>query len=429
MKNLSAIILGGGQGARLYPLTKDRSKPAVPLAGKYRLIDIPISNCLNSEIRRIFVLTQFNSESLNRHIAQTYHFDMFANGFVDILAAEQTHESRDWFQGTADAVRKCFRHFSSYSTSHLLILSGDQLYRMDYRDFFRFHQEKGADVTVATIFVSEADVPGFGIMKVDRGARIIDFVEKPPVDQAGALRLTPDDIAVIPEKYHATLSAKPYLASMGIYLFRTEVLAELLRIERFNDFGKDIIPHAIRNLNVCGYLFDGYWSDIGTIKSFYQANLELTQANPAFEIYSPDNPVYTHARFLPSSKIFRCQIHSSIVSEGCVLSGALIWNSIVGIRSRVGSGTEIRESMVMGADFFEDTAMLNENRRLGRPDVGIGNYCTIRRAILDKNVRIGNNVQIINRNNEQNFETDQYVVCDGIVIIPKNTVIPDNTVI
>ncbi|HOB52837.1 MAG TPA: glucose-1-phosphate adenylyltransferase [Acidobacteriota bacterium] len=429
MKNLSAIILGGGQGARLYPLTKDRSKPAVPLAGKYRLIDIPISNCLNSDIRRIFVLTQFNSESLNRHIAQTYHFDMFTDGFVDILAAEQTHESRDWFQGTADAVRKCFRHFDTGHTSHLLILSGDQLYRMDYRDFFRFHLEKGADVTVAMIPVSEADVPGFGIMKVDRNTRIVDFVEKPPLDRAAPLRLTAEEIAAIPEKYHAVLNAKPYLASMGIYLFNTDVLAELLRSERFNDFGKDIIPHAIKNLNVYGYPFDGYWSDIGTIKSFYQANLELTKANPEFEIYDAAYPVYTHARFLPSSKIFRCQIHSSIVSEGCVLSGALVWNSILGIRSRVGSGTEIRDSMIMGADYLEDTAMLNENRRLGRPDIGIGNYCTIRRAILDKNVRIGNNVQILNKDNVQNFETDQYVVCDGIVIIPKNTVLPDNTVI
>ena len=429
MKHLIAIILGVGQGARLYPLTKHRSKPAVPLAGKYRLIDIPISNCLNSGIRKIFVLTQFNSESLNRHVTQTFHFDMFSEGFVDILAAEQTFESRDWFQGTADAVRKCFRHFTTYNPANILILSGDQLYRMDLGAFLRFHEEKRADVTVATIPVHESETAGFGIMKVDSGSRIVDFVEKPGPDKLGNLRVTEEERIGLPAHFQPILAAKPFLASMGIYLFRTEILAAMLEHERFNDFGKDIIPDAIRARRVFSFPFDGYWSDIGTIKSFFLANLEMTKANPEFEFYDPVNPIYTHARFLPSSKIFRCQIHSSSVAEGCILSGALIWNSIVGIRSRIGSGTEVRESLVMGADFYEDTDDLNENRRLQRPDIGIGNYCTIKRAILDKNCRVGNNVQILNINNVQNYECDQYVIHDGIVIIPKGATVPDNTVI
>lgn len=429
MKDLIAIILGGGQGARLYPLTKHRSKPAVPLAGKYRLIDIPISNCLNSGIRKIFVLTQFNSESLNRHVTQTFHFDMFSEGFVDILAAEQTFESRDWFQGTADAVRKCFRHFTTYNPANILILSGDQLYRMDLGAFLRFHEEKRADVTVATIPVHESETAGFGIMKVDPNSRIMDFVEKPGPDKLDNLRVTEGERIGLPAHFQPILAAKPFLASMGIYLFRTEILEAMLEHERFNDFGKDIIPDAIRARRVFSYPFDGYWSDIGTIKSFFLANLEMTKANPEFEFYDPVNPIYTHARFLPSSKIFRCQIHSSSVAEGCILSGALIWNSIVGIRSRIGSGTEVRESLIMGADFYEDTDDLNENRRLQRPDIGIGNYCTIKRAILDKNCRVGNNVQILNINNVQNYECDQYVIHDGIVIIPKNATVPDNTVI
>ncbi len=429
MKDLIAIILGGGQGARLYPLTKHRSKPAVPLAGKYRLIDIPISNCLNSGIRKIFVLTQFNSESLNRHVTQTFHFDMFSEGFVDILAAEQTFESRDWFQGTADAVRKCFRHFTTYNPANILILSGDQLYRMDLGAFLRFHEEKRADVTVATIPVHESETAGFGIMKVDPNSRIMDFVEKPGPDKLDNLRVTEGERIGLPAHFQPILAAKPFLASMGIYLFRTEILEAMLEHERFNDFGKDIIPDAIRARRVFSYPFDGYWSDIGTIRSFFLANLEMTKANPEFEFYDPVNPIYTHARFLPSSKIFRCQIHSSSVAEGCILSGALIWNSIVGIRSRIGSGTEVRESLIMGADFYEDTDDLNENRRLQRPDIGIGNYCTIKRAILDKNCRVGNNVQILNINNVQNYECDQYVIHDGIVIIPKNATVPDNTVI
>lgn len=429
MKELIAIILGGGQGARLYPLTKHRSKPAVPLAGKYRLIDIPISNCLNSGIRKIFVLTQFNSESLNRHMAQTYHFDMFSEGFVDILAAEQTFESRDWFQGTADAVRKCFRHFATYHPDNILILSGDQLYRMDLEDFVDFHRSMDADLTIATIPVLEEDASGFGILKVNPELQIVNFVEKPPRESLPPLQIRPDETKGLSSNIKSVLQRKPYLASMGIYLFKTDIMEKLLENRVFIDFGKDMIPYSIKNLRVFSYLFDGYWSDIGTIKSFFMANMELTRVNSDFELYDAEYPIYTHARFLPSSKIFRCQIHSSIISEGCILSGALIWNSIIGIRSRLGTGSEIREAMIMGADFFEDTAALNENRRLGRPDIGIGNSCTIKRAIVDKNVRIGNNVQILNIDNIQNHECDQYVIRDGIVIIPKNTIIPDNTVI
>lgn len=429
MRNMIAIILGGGKGERLYPLTKHRSKPAVPLAGKYRLIDIPISNCLNSGIRRVFVMTQFNSESLNRHVTQTYHFDMFSKGFVDILAAEQTFESRDWFQGTADAVRKCFRHFATFKPDHILVLSGDQLYRMDFSIFTDFHLAKDADVTVATTPVVEEETSGFGIMKVNADQRIIDFVEKPPAERLGNLRIGPEEMSGMDASIRPLLEAKPYLASMGIYLFRTAVLEKLLQDGIFIDFGKDIIPYAIKNLKVASFPFKGYWSDIGTIKSFFLANMELIRANPEFEFYDARAPIYTHARFLPSSKVFRCQIHSSAVAEGCILSGALIWNSVMGIRTRIGSGTEIRESLIMGADYYEDTAGLNENRRLNRPDIGIGGYCTIKRAIIDKNCRIGNNVQILNIHNIQNFECPEYVIRDGIVIIPKDTTLPDHTVI
>ncbi len=429
MDEIIAIILGGGQGTRLYPLTKHRSKPAVPLAGKYRLIDIPISNCLNSNIRKIFVLTQFNSESLNRHVAQTYRFDMFSRGFVDILAAEQTFESRDWFQGTADAVRKCFRHFAAYEPRHILILSGDQLYKMDLREFTRFHEEKGADVTVATIPVTEDETGDFGIMRVDPRLRITDFVEKPSLDRLPPLKVDVNDLENLPPRVRQSLERKPYLASMGIYMFRTEVLDRLLFEHDFVDFGKHLIPHAIERQTVFSYPFEGYWSDIGTIKSFFMANLELTRANPVFDLYDVRFPTYTNPRFLPSSKIFQCHIHSSSVAEGCVLNGASIWNSIVGIRSRVGNGTEVREALIMGADYYEDARDLNENRRIGRPDIGIGSFCTIRRAIIDKNARIGNNVHIVNRDNVQDYECDLYVVRDGITIIPKNTVIPDDTVI
>ena len=377
MKNLIAIILGGGQGTRLYPLTLHRSKPAVPLAGKYRLIDIPISNCINSGINKIFVLTQFNSESLNRHIAQTYHFDMFSKGFVDILAAEQTFDSRDWFQGTADAVRKCYRHFEAYAPSDVLVLSGDQLYRMNFSPFLNFHRKNGADVTVATIPVEEEETSSFGIMRVDADMRITNFVEKPPQDQLGPLKVTPESLESQPEKLRHVLQQRPYLASMGIYFFKPHVLKALLEKSEHTDFGKHLIPNAIRNLNVFSYPFDGYWSDIGTIKSFFMANLSLTRARSDFELYDANAPIYTHGRFLPSSKIFQCRIHSSIVSEGCVLSGALIWNAIVGIRARIGEGSEIRESLILGADYYEDTEAFNENRRLNRPDIGIVNYCTI----------------------------------------------------
>jgi len=429
MNNLITVIMGGGQGSRLYPLTKHRSKPAVPLAGKYRLIDIPISNCLNSGIRKIFVLTQFNSESLNRHVNNAYQFDNFSKGFVEILAAEQTFESVDWFQGTADAVRKGFRHFASYNPDNILILSGDQLYKMDFRDFARFHREKDAEVTVATIPVEAEKAPDFGIMKTNQDLRIMDFVEKPAGDRLEPLKLKADETHGLPEDIRSSIQRKPLLASMGIYLFKTEVLDNLLKDQEFNDFGKHLIPHAIKKNRVYSFPFNGYWSDIGTIKSFFMANLDLTRANSAFNLYDVSSPTYTHPRFLPATKIFQCQIHSSVISDGCVLSGALIWSSLIGIRARIGNGTEIRESLIMGADYYEDQTALNRNREDGIPDIGIGNFCTIRRAIIDKNVRIGNNVKILNRDNEQDFECDQYVIRDGIVIIPKNTAIPDNTVI
>ncbi len=423
MRNVVAVILGGGQGTRLFPLTKLRSKPAVPLAGKYRLIDIPISNCINSEIRKIFVLTQFNSESLNRHISETYRFDMFSEGFVDVLAAEQTIECRDWFQGTADAVRRTLHHFVSKNIDYILILSGDHLYKMDYRKFINYHIEKNADITIGTIPVVEDEAGGFGIMEIDNNFRIKSFHEKPKGELLKSLKF--DLSKFINEKN----SNKEFLASMGIYVFNKETLAELLKNYNFMDFGKEVIPFAIRNKRVFSFLFDGYWSDIGTIKSFFEANLKLTDARPVVDLYNADTPIYTHARFLPSSKVVSCKINNSIVSEGCILNGAKIVRSIIGIRAKIGRGSEIINSIVMGADYYENVAELNHNRFEGIPDVGIGNNCVIQNAIIDKNVRIGDNVTITNYKKIKNLDKDFLYIRDGIVVIPKNSIIPNNFVI
>lgn len=423
MHDVLGIVMSGGRGQRLYPLTKLRSKPAVPLAGKYRIIDIPISNCLNSGINKIFVLTQFNSASLNKHIVQTYKFDTFNGGFVDILAAEQTPENANWFQGTADAVRQSIRHFSPYDVKYILILSGDQLYQMDYSELTAAHEATSAEVTVATIPVAASAAPGFGIMQIDESHRVTTFREKPKPSELAEVR------SVLPESSLTRDGPREFLANMGIYLFRKDFLIELLRETSGVDFGKDIIPETVKRNRVFAYLFDDYWTDIGTIRSFYDANLDLTSNLPRFNFYSARMPVYTHPRFLPASKMNNCNVHQSIIAEGCILNGADIKHSIIGIRSRVGSGTTIKNSIIMGADLFETTQELEENKARSIPSVGVGNHCTIINAIVDKNVRIGDNVSIINAHNLQERDEESYCIRDGIIVIPKGSLIPNGTVI
>jgi glucose-1-phosphate adenylyltransferase len=417
-----ALVLGGGRGQRLYPLTKFRSKPAVPFGGRYRIIDIPVSNCLNSDVNRIFVLTQFNSESLNKHIVQTYKFDMFSGGFVDILAAEQTPDNANWFQGTADAVRQSIKHFAPYDVRYVLILSGDQLYQMDFRDLVRRHEERGAEITLACIPVSAAGTSGLGIMNAQEGGRVVAFHEKPAPDSLPGLRCPllkggPGD------------DGRDYLANMGIYLFRKEILVDLLTQSGALDFGKDLIPEAVTKCKVFAYLFDGYWEDIGTIRSFYEANLALAATHPRFNFYEARRPIYTHPRNLPSSKLNNCTLHQSIVADGCILSGAEVARSIVGVRSRVESGTSIKNSIVMGADIYETIEELAANKERGIPNIGIGSNCTIIKVVIDKNVRIGDNVSIINAHDLQETDEENYSIRDGIVVVPKGAVIPNATVI
>lgn len=423
MHQVLGIVMSGGRGQRLYPLTKMRSKPAVPLAGKYRLIDIPISNCLNSEINKIFVLTQFNSASLNKHIVQTYKFDVFSGGFVDILAAEQTPDNANWFQGTADAVRQNIRHFENSDAKYILILSGDQLYQMDFRPMLQFHLNRGAEITVAGIPVSMEGAPRFGIMQTGDKGRVVTFREKPKPDELPFLRCSLPDIPPGPS------GPREYLASMGIYLFSKQFLIELLEVSTAVDFGKELFPEAIRMHSVHAYVFDGYWTDIGTIRSFYEANLGLTGNLPQFNFYSPVMSVYTHPRFLPGSKMNSCNVHQSIITEGSILNGADIKHSIIGVRSRIGGGTTIKSSIIMGADFYETAQELEENAARRSPNIGIGNHCTIINAIIDKNVRIGDNVSIINAHNLQEKDDENYCIRDGIIVVPKNAWIRNGTVI
>jgi glucose-1-phosphate adenylyltransferase len=424
MHNVMGVVLGGGRGQRLYPLTKMRSKPAVPLAGKYRIIDIPISNCLNSGINKIFVLTQFNSASLNRHIVQTYKFDMFSGGFVDILAAEQTPENSSWFQGTADAVRQSIKHIEPYDEiEFVIVLSGDQLYHMDFSAMIHFHRESSADITVAAIPVTAEWATGMGIMKIQPGGRVTVFREKPkPEELRGLSSVTA----------HSPTDASPpreYLASMGIYVFRKSFLIRLLKESTAIDFGKELIPEAIQKHVVFAHLFDGYWSDIGTIRSFYEANLGLTGLQPHFNFYHPEMPIYTHPRNLPGSRLNNCNIHQSIVAEGCILNGADIKHSVIGVRSRIGGGSTVKNSIIMGNDRFESVQEIEENRTRKLPNMGIGNHCTIINAIVDKNARIGENVSIINAHNLQKHEEEHYSICDGIIVVPKGACIPTGTVI
>jgi glucose-1-phosphate adenylyltransferase len=430
MKRVLAIILGGGKGSRLYPLTKRRAKPAVPLGGKYRLIDIPVSNCINSGIQKIHVLTQFNSVSLNRHISQTYTFDLFSDGFVEILAAEQTDENPNWFQGTADAVRQYLWLLRSFDVSEYLILSGDHLYRMDYSKFVDQHREKKADITIAVLPMEERDASSFGLIKTSPEGEVLSFVEKPEGQALLDARVDTTALGLDAE----TALRKPYIASMGIYVFSKEAMIQLLENdERQTDFGKDILPKAIHNnYNVRAYLFDGYWEDIGTVRSFYEANLALTeQPKPPFSFYEEDAPIYTRPRFLPPSKILDSHISQSIVSEGCVIKQAKIHHSVVGVRTRIGQGVVIEDSLLMGADYYERAADRETSRASGLPAVGIGENSHIKGAIIDKNARIGAQVQILNKDQvEEGGSADgTFYIRSGIVVIPKNGVVADGTVI
>ena len=418
-RDVLAVIMGGGAGVRLFPLTKERAKPAVPLAGKYRLVDVPISNCLNSEIRRIFVLTQFNSTSLHRHIQQTYHFDPFIGGFVQILAAQQTPFHERWYQGTADAVRQNLRHICHWRTPHTLILSGDQLYRMDFRDLLELHEEQDADVTIAVHPVDRAAAPSLGIVRIDTPRRILGFQEKPQDPEAvESLRADPGILGAA-----GAAEGKMWLASMGIYLFRTEVLLDALENDLV-DFGKHVFPGAIGRHRIFAHVFSGYWEDIGTIGSFYEANLDLTSPLPRFDFYNADAPIFTRPRSLPAAKMTGASVRQCTIAEGCIImEGADLNRSIVGIRSIIGGQSRISDSILMGNDYYargdEDPGQAE-----GQPGLGIGRECRIERAIIDKNVRIGNNVTIRPDGLPDPYDGRLCHVRDGVVIVPKATVIP-----
>jgi glucose-1-phosphate adenylyltransferase len=402
----------------LYPLTQWRSKPAVPLAGKYRLVDVPISNCINSGLRHIFVLSQFQSASLNRHVARTYRFDPFTPGFVEILAAEQTESSMDWYQGTADAVRKQLHRFLRHGVEHILILSGDQLYVMDFAQVLKQHTETGADITIAVTPVSERDASEFGILQVDRAARIVDFVEKPrDAEVLRRLALGEDEL-----RRRSLALDRRYLASMGIYVFKPRVLVECLEDQRRVDFGKEVIPFAIQNYFVRAFFFPGYWEDIGTIRTFYAANLELAGENPPINLFDEERPIYTRPRFLPGSRVSACEVRNSILCEGSQLEAAVVDECVIGIRSIVRRGAKLRRVVMMGADYYEDGAA-------GQIPLGVAENCVIENAIIDKNARIGPGVRIVNENQIKNADGANFFIRDGIVIVPKNAVVPPGTVI
>jgi glucose-1-phosphate adenylyltransferase len=418
-----AIILGGGAGTRLYPLTASRSKPAVPIAGKYRLVDIPISNCINSGINRMFVLTQYNSASLNKHIKNTYHFSVFSTAFVDILAAEQTPDNPSWFQGTADAVRQSLRHLNQHDFEYILILSGDQLYQMDFQEMLGQHIEKGADITVATIPVNARDAPDFGILKADEDSYIKSFIEKPKKD------LLPDWVSDTGGEMQG--QGRHYLASMGIYVFNRKFLYDLLT-EEFKDspdFGKEIIPQSIEKYKVFSYQYAGYWTDIGNIHSFFEANLALTMDIPPFNLFDNSNAVYTRARMLPPAKISGSTLEKTIIAEGCIIQASRIENSVIGIRSRIGHGTTIVSSYIMGTDYYETIEDMAQSVEKGLPKLGIGERCYIKNAIIDKNCRIGNDVRINGGNHLESTDHSLYTVKDGIVVVKKGAILPDGFVI
>ncbi|MCK5132454.1 MAG: glucose-1-phosphate adenylyltransferase [Candidatus Sabulitectum sp.] len=416
-----SVILGGGRGTRLFPLTLHRSKPAVPIGGKYRLIDIPVSNCVNNGIKKILVLTQYNSESLNRHVGQTYRFDRFSDGFVSILAAEQTPENTNWFQGTADAVRQGLVHILSQCPDMVLILSGDQLYRMDFSDFVKQFQSSNADISIATKPVTAEEAPDLGIMQVATDGVIKGFVEKPSIDKLSGL--TSDQ--------HGLSRERPYLGSMGIYLFKPEVLRRILLDEDSDktDFGKEIIPDAIDRYKVTSYMFDGYWSDIGTISSFFKANIDMAMPDPEFDMYANFTPLYTRARALPGARIKNTTLNNVIVCGASDIAGAHIENSIVGIRSYIGSGTSMKNSINMGTDFWRGHSRDSGAVDASYPALGIGRDCVIRNTILDKNVRLGNEVRLVNEERLDFFDGDGIYIRDGIIVVPKGVTVPDGTVL
>jgi glucose-1-phosphate adenylyltransferase len=418
-----AVVMGGGQGARLFPLTLERSKPAVPLAGKYRLVDIPISNCINSRLNEVYLLTQFNSASLHRHISHSYKFDHFSRGFVEILAAEQTPTSDTWYQGTADAVRKNLNHLLINDFEHLLILSGDQLYRMDFREIIASHIEKEAEVTVATIPVDRERAAGFGIMHNDETGRITRFVEKPDTDEVlDSLRITDRHT----EGQEAVTDQ--YLASMGIYVFKRETLIELLENDQA-DFGKHIIPSAIESHRVYSHTYKGYWEDIGTIRSFYEANLDMVSTIPKFNFFQMEMPIYTRPRFMPASKINGAAIDQAIISDGCIIDRSRISQSLIGIRCLLAPGCRVHKSVLMGADFYETEDSKKQSKIDGIPLIGVGENTRIESAIIDKNARIGANCVISPEGKPDHYDGDNYYVREGIAVVPKGAVIPDDTII
>jgi len=426
-KDILAIILGGGQGTRLFPLTQNRSKPAVPLGGKYRLVDIPISNCINSGVRRMFLLTQFNSASLHRHISQSYKFDQFSDGFVEILAAEQTFSSNTWYQGTADAVRKNLRHFGINNYKYALILSGDQLYRMNFRQILEQHIRTDADLTVATIVKGRRDVSELGIMQIDENRRVVNFVEKPKDP-------TVQDSLKIPQEWFSKLGIKgnddSYLASMGIYVFKREVMEELLSNSDVTDFGRHIIPQTIKTHKVYSYIFQGYWEDIGTIRNYFESNLGIAEENPAFNFFDMKAPIYSHPRFLPATKVNGATCKHVAIADGCIINHADLNECVCGLRQVIERGAKITRTVMLGCDYYESEDVVQDKLKKGLPKMGIGEGTVIENAIIDKNVSIGKNCRITPDGKPENEDKlPLYYIRDGVVIIPKGTIIPDGTVI
>ncbi len=424
MTEVLAIILGGGQGSRLFPLTQTRSKPAVPIGGNYRLIDIPVSGCIHAGIRRIFVLTQFNSASLNRHIAQTYRMDPFSDGFVEILAAEQTPDNPNWFQGTADAVRQAVRHFSRYEAQYYLILAGDHLYRMDYCELIDAHKQQGADITIAAQPVPVEDAPAMGIFRFDTGGRIVAFEEKPKHDRLREIgRSIPEGSTTLRHD-----AAKPFVASMGIYVFSRDVLLDTLERHLGIDFGRELIPAALTTHRVSSYLYNGFWADVGTIEAFYDANIMLARPLSPFRLYDPTQPIYTHPRFLPGSRFTESRIKDSIVAEGCYIDNATIEESVVGIRTHIYSGSEVRRSVLLGADFYEGPTDPAGPAARG-VKLGIGERVVLDRVIVDKNARIGDGARLVNAKGVQDADGDGYYIRGGIIIVPRGGVIAPGTTV
>lgn len=425
MKNVLAIILGGGRGTRLYPLTKFRAKPAVPIGGKFRLIDIPISNCLHWDVKKIMVLTQFNTASLHRHISQSYKFDGFSEGFLQILAAQQTIEDSNWYQGTADAVRKNIHYIKNQKVDHVVVLSGDQLYRINLRDFMAAHLRDDADVTIAVKPVTREQAGDFGILQIDGQRHIVRFVEKPREKHQLDELFTPASYLDLP----AAEQDLNYIASMGIYVFKKDVLIDLLEHNVKEDFGREVIPEAIHDRRVVAYVFTGYWEDIGTIKAFFEANLDFANPIPRFDFYNEEAPIYTRKRFLPGSKIENCDVHYSLISEGSIIEGSKLTNTVIGIRSIIRTASYLERVVMMGADFYESPQERQENAGRGLSPLGIGRDCIIRNAILDKNVRIGDGSRILNEKGLVNFTADRYSIVDGITVVPKDMEIPAGSVI